>query len=329
MFRSITLVALSLTLITIGLGTFVHTANSGLGCPEWPGCYDKPLVDIASANTPGFNPSSAEKLARVRIDIRVHRYMAGLICLSILILSAWVWALRRNRMRATVLIMISLALVILQALLGLITLRHSLLPVAVASHLLLGFFLLLLLFLLFLTVGETRPPRIPGTPLACRLHAWLGVMVVIGQLALGGWASANYAGLACPDFPGCQGLTWADYDFREGFAIDFAGDPIGGRNIMPLPAQAAIHWAHRMGGLVACLLLTLLAIAMVANGHGRHIRNAGIGLAMLTLIQTGSGIAAILMRLPIVIEILHGVMAGLLLLMVAYAWILLKRDAKA
>jgi len=327
MFRSITLVALSLTLITIGLGTFVHTVNSGLGCPEWPGCYGKPLVEIASANTPGFNPASAEKLARVRIDIRVHRYMAGLICLSILILSAWVWALRQNRMRAIVLIMISLALVILQALLGLITLQHSLLPVAVASHLLLGFFLLLLLFLLFLTVGESKPPRMPGTPLVCRLCAWLGVMAVIGQLALGGWASANYAGLACPDFPACQGLTWADYDFREGFAIDLADDPIGGRDIMPLTARAAIHWAHRMGGLVACLVLILLAITMVANAHGSHVRKTGIGLALLTLIQTGLGVAAILMRLPIAIEILHAVMAGLLLLMVAYAWILLNRYA--
>lgn len=327
MFRSITLVALSLTLVTIGLGTFVHTVNSGLGCPEWPGCYGKPIVEIASANTPGFNPASAEKLARVRIDIRMHRYMAGLICLSILILSAWVWALRQNRMRATVLIMISLALVIFQALLGLITLHHSLLPVAVASHLLLGFFILLILFLLFLAAGTSRPPRMPGTPLVCRLCAWLGVMAVIGQLALGGWASANYAGLACPDFPGCQGLTWTDYDFRQGFAMDLADDPTRGRNLMPIKARAAIHWTHRMGGLIVCLLLTLLAITMIANVQGSHVRKAGIGLALLTLIQTGSGVAAILMRLPIAIEILHAVMAGLLLLMVVYAWILLNRHA--
>ena len=83
----------------------------------------------------------------------------------------------------------------------------------------------------------------------------------------------------------------------------------------------------RMGSLIVCLLLTRLAITMVANAQGSHGRKAGIGLALLTLIQTGSGVAAILMRLPIVIEILHAVMADLLLLMVVYAWILLNRYA--
>ncbi|MFM8441808.1 MAG: COX15/CtaA family protein [Methylococcus sp.] len=327
MFRAITLFALTLTLFTIGLGTFIHTADSGLGCPQWPGCVGKPMSEIVSANTPSFNPASEEKMARVRIDIRSHRLMAGWVCLSILILSSWVWALRQHRMRATVLIMISLAVVIAQAMLGIFTLNHSLLPVAVASHVLLGFLILLLLFLLLVTVRASKSPPVATSPLTFRFQAWLGLLLVMGQLALGGWASAHYAGLACPEFPGCQGLTWADFDFRGGFAINLDSDPGEARTLLPLKARAAIHWAHRMVGLVTWLLLTLLAIMMAANKHSRHVQRTGVGLALLIQIQTGSGIAAILMRLPLVIEVLHAIMAGLLLMMMAYIGIVLSRQA--
>jgi cytochrome c oxidase assembly protein subunit 15 len=140
---------------------------------------------------------------------------------------------------------------------------------------------------------------------------------LVAQIALGGWTSANYAALACPDFPTCQTQWWpAIADFEAGFDVihDLGPDYEGG--VLDHPARVAIHFVHRLGALVAAILLGLFAATLLRTVDGR-----GAGAAVLTALaaQLGIGISIVLFGVPLAVAVAHNGVAAILLLTVVNA----------
>lgn len=316
MLRFLSLLAVILTLLAIAFGAYIRASAAGLGCPDWPGCFGRALT-LEELDSPSHLEGRARgDAAQNRIDSRIHRYSAATVGVAVLLLSALVWTLPRHRLRITLWTMASLSLLILQAMLGLWALEHRLLPLAVTGHLLFGFALLLSLYRLHLATGPADHPAPAGA--GPRWLARLALLLLLGQLALGGWTSTHSAGLACPDFPGCLGQTWPDADYRDGFTLRRESAPNSPEAPPPLPARAAIHWSHRVVGLAAYLAITALAIVISAGSRSGKLRNAAILLSVLVLTETALGVAAIALRLPVPLLVAHTVVAGLLLVNLTY-----------
>src|SRR5690606_18178161 len=147
-----------------------------------------------------------------------------------------------------------------------------------------------------------------------RVFAMAAMLLVIGQIALGGWVSSNYAAVACTDFPTCHGEWWPAMDFARGFdptQHDIGPNYLGG--MLYGEARTAIHVTHRLGALGVTVVLLALAGALWRHGLGRL---AGLLLAALAL-QVGLGISNVMLNLPLAVAVAHnGGGAALLLALV-------------
>jgi cytochrome c oxidase assembly protein subunit 15 len=144
-----------------------------------------------------------------------------------------------------------------------------------------------------------------------RLWAALGLAIAVTQIALGGWVAANYAALACIDFPTCHGEWMPDMDFAHAFQLvrELGRTADGGH--LAYEALTAIHWTHRVGALVTLVYLGVLAIALLRTGAcARH----GMALAVVLGVQIALGIANVLAGLPLAVAVMHNAAAALLLL---------------
>jgi cytochrome c oxidase assembly protein subunit 15 len=232
-----------------------------------------------------------------------------------------VW--RRERIVPAWFVVALLAIVILQGALGMLTVTRLLKPLFVSLHLLFGFTTLSMLWWLVLTL-RPMPRRAfningavrAGAVAAARRLALLGLIALSLQIALGGWTSSNYAAMACPDVPTCQGRWWPQADFRSGF-IPLQGPTANPQfnydgGVLDNPARVAIHLTHRVGALVASLLL--LAAAIAALRLGGSAAAAGLGLLLLLALQLGIGVSMVLRGFPLWLATAHNAGAALLLL---------------
>ncbi len=316
-FFVLTLVALLTAFVVIVLGAYTRLSDAGLGCPDWPGCYGQIAVPDAGHEVAEANSRFPDRPVHHGKAWRemVHRYAAGLLGVAIFGLALLAWANRRARGQPLRVPLLLLALVIFQALLGMWTVTLLLKPVVVTAHLLGGMTILALLFWLLLGQFFHAPPA-PGTQ--DRLLPWAvaGLSVLVLQIFLGGWTSANYAAVICTEFPACRaGDWWPAADFGEAFVlwrglgVDYEGGVLGAE------ARTAIQLAHRVGA--ALTVLVLLGVAMRALfGQGRSARLAGGAVVVLLCVQVGLGIANVLMIRPLWIAVFHNAVAALLLLSV-------------
>jgi len=318
LYYKVALAATLLALVVVVLGAYVRLSNAGLGCPDWPGCYGhigapEAREHVVQANEafPG-RPVEAAKAWKEMI----HRYVAGTLGLLILWLAVMAWRRRHEAGQPVALPTVLLGLVIFQAALGMWTVTLLLYPAIVTSHLLFGLATLSLLWWLssrglgLYGVGADNGDR------WLRPLAALALLLVVGQIALGGWTSSNYAALACPDFPTCQGTWWPTMDFGEGFRIghQLGVDYEGG--ILDGPARTAIHMVHRIGALVVFLLLVDIAVLMLVKARTRVVKRIALVIMGLLATQVGLGIANVLAGLPLPIAVAHNAGAALLLLTV-------------
>jgi len=319
-------VAAIIAFCVIVLGAWVRLSHAGLGCPDWPGCYghitwpDAP-TEVATANQ-AFpeRPVEADKAWKEM----VHRYLAGTLVLLVLAINWLVWrggqALQRTRSVAAVL----LVLIVFQALLGMWTVTLKLLPLVVMGHLLGG---LTTMALLVWIAARSRPHGMgaPATlPDRLRGPVIAALAVLAMQIALGGWTSANYAALACPDLPTCGGAWWPDTDFGEGFRLwrEVGVDYEGG--ILDQPARAAIHLSHRVGAVVT---LVVLALAALRLRGASATRRTGSLLLALVCAQFLLGLMNVALKLPISNAVAHnGVAAALLATLI---WLLGKSGSRS
>ncbi|WP_162559977.1 COX15/CtaA family protein [Methylotetracoccus oryzae] len=319
--RALALIAVILTLATIALGAYVRSADTESRCAPWPACVQQPdSPPDRSLRAGASGRKTAEMMARVRLDIKTHRYVAGAVGLSVLLLASLVWTLPDNRPKATFWAMASVCMVVMQTALGLWTLEHALLPLAVTAHLLLGYSILLALFLTHLAV-DSKPraaSSFGGAGPGRRWAARIALLLLLSQLLVGGWTSTHQAGLACSEIPACLQQLWPESDQISDFAWGQQGASQNGLVWLPEQQRAAIHWAHRISGLLLGVALTLIAVIMAWHRRDADLRPAALLLGLLVLATTGTGIAAVMFRLPVTTVVAHTLLAGLSLLSLVY-----------
>jgi cytochrome c oxidase assembly protein subunit 15 len=301
--RALALLSLFLSFDLVVLGGFTRLSDSGLGCPDWPGCYGhvSPLgaqQPIASAEA--AVPTGAVTPAKAWIEM-AHRYSATAIGVLVIALAALaIFERRRGRVDASPGWAVATVLwIVAQGAFGALTVTMSLYPGIVTLHLLGGLGLLALLVI----QAETYDPQ----PLSLRPALRLGLAVVAGlvlvQIALGGWVSTNYAVLACREFPTCQGSWWPDMNFAAAFVLQRPLGASGNGGFVPFAALTAIHMAHRFGAYVVVPAILLLAWRLAASGAAA--RPWARALAGVALWQLASGLGNVLLGWPLVVAVAH------------------------
>lgn len=314
--------AFALCLGVVVLGAYVRLSDAGLGCPDWPGCYGHltptgAAADQASAAAGYTIPLHTGKAWREMI----HRYAATTLGLLIIIIAALAYVWRRDRIVAPLYAFALLAIVVVQGVLGMLTVTWLLKPLVVTLHLLFGLTTLSLLWWLVLTLGRRRggawgaATAFLGQPLQrTRRLAAVGLVALALQIALGGWTSSNYAAVACPDFPRCQGAWWpaTDYDSAfvlwRGLGVNYEG------GVLDQPARVAIHFTHRLGALVATLALLWAAAAVLRHRRDVPSRRAAFAVVIALALQLTIGITTVLEGFPLWLATAHNAGAALLLL---------------
>lgn len=305
------LVAILLTMMVIALGAYTRLTDAGLGCPDWPGCYGmlqlpkEHHAEMAAA----LYPERPLEPHKARNEM-VHRYFAGSLGLVIAAIFLLSWRLQR---KLVLLPAVLLGLVIFQAALGMWTVTLNLFPLVVMAHLLGGFSLLTLLWLyrrqLHLQLAGKAPAPVPESTGLRRLGSW-ACLVLLLQIALGGWTSANYAALSCVELPLCHSGWSEQLRFGEAFDLHLGHDNYE-FGVMSKEARQTIHISHRLGALLTLLVVGAFALRLYQAG-GLHRRQAQLVLALLGL-QFSLGVANVWLLLPLGNAVAHNFVAANLL----------------
>jgi len=316
-----------LALAVVVLGAWVRLTDAGLGCPDWPGCYGVltvPQGEEALARAERFRPDRPVDVGAAWREM-VHRYAAGLLGLAVLGLAAMAVYHRGDPRQPVKLPLAILGLIVVQSLLGMWTVTLLLKPLIVMAHLVGGFTTLALLFLLWRRRhAYPRPPREGLRGLAAFALIVLGV-----QVMLGGWTSANYAALACPDVPLCQGQLWPrDMDFGEAFVMWRGLGTDYEHGVLDGPANTAIHMSHRLGALAVTLVLGALGFALLRRAAELRVRVATVLMLAALLAQLAIGISVVWLQLPLVLATAHNAFAALLVLALVNLNLVLRRDTR-
>ena len=315
-FHKLVSVTMVLTFVLIMLGAFVRLSDAGLGCPDWPGCYGNlmphhsaDVIRAAEAVQPGGPVSMAKAWKEM-----LHRYLAMVVGALIAAIMFSAWRNRRAWNQSPILAILLGGAVIFQAALGAWTVTMLLKPAIVTSHLLGGITILSLLAWLHwrqVARQSSRPAWAKGimSSSGLRMFALLALVVLFGQIALGGWVSTNYAALACADLPLCDGKLLPAMDFANAFHIvrPLGIGPDG--ELLKLEALRAIHWTHRIGAVIAVLVVGSFALMLLKIETGR--RAAKMLLVMLT-VQVLLGISNVWFSLPLGVAVAHNGIAALL-----------------
>jgi cytochrome c oxidase assembly protein subunit 15 len=309
------LVTAVIAFVVIVLGAWVRLSHAGLGCPDWPGCYGQltwPAESHEILRAEQAFPDRPVEGHKAWKEM-VHRYLAGILVLLVVAINVLAWRKGNRAAGLRGLAALLLVLILFQAALGMWTVTLKLKPIVVMAHLLGGLTTFgLLLWLTWRSGGRKQGLR---EFTAARGLILAGLAVLLLQVALGGWTSANYAALACPDFPACQGQAWPETDFGEAFVLwrEIGVDYEGG--LLDLPARTAIHLAHRIGALVVLAVLGLLAVRLLRRPATRA---EGATLAALLAAQILLGIQNVVLSLPLPNAVAHNGMGALLLAMMLW-----------
>jgi heme a synthase len=325
--QALRLFTLFLTFDLVLFGAFTRLTDSGLGCPDWPGCYGNtsPLgAHHAIAAEQAAMPTGPVTQAKAWIEM-LHRYLATGVGALILAMAVASWQSWRASGRAGAARLqgalspwwatLTLFWVILQGAFGALTVTMKLFPAIVTLHLA-GALVLLALLALQVVRGN---PAIQRLVMPAGLRRWvvLGFVMLSAQILLGGWVSTNYAVLACNDFPQCQNRWWPEMNFSQGFelwrhlGVTGTGEPID------FSALTAIHYAHRLMAYVVLAMLALLAWQLNRSEAWRaHSRT----LAALVGLQLATGLSNVVLDWPLLSALLHT--GGAAALVLTLAWVL-------
>lgn len=311
--------ATALACVVVVLGAFTRLADAGLGCPDWPGCYGHltwPTTDEHVVAAEALFPETPVEHDKTWPEM-VHRHFAGTLGLLILAITIITWR-RATKTGEPVPRMHTLGLlllVIVQAAFGMWTVTLKLWPQVVTAHLLGGFATLSMLWLLLQRLGPWQwsvSPEVLSRLRGVRPLALLVMVLVVMQIALGGWTSSNYAALACTDFPTCHGEWWPAMDVARGFNLAQSIGPnyLGG--LLEGEARTAIHMAHRLGALVVSVSVLLLVVRL--SRLGGVCKPIAFTLLGVLLLQVSLGVSNVLAHLPLAVAVAHNAGGALLLL---------------
>lgn len=312
----ICLITTILAFIVIMLGSYTRLENAGLGCPDWPGCYGKLIAPHSPQQITQAEiayPGETVNIEKAWIEM-VHRYLAS--ALGILILIVCFLSFRRYRLPNQPIIIPLLLLVVLlfQALLGKWTVTMLLLPAVVMSHLLGGMAILVLLWIMALKLGNYFQYYNSTSVARFRFWAGLGLIIVILQIFSGGWTSANYAALICPDFPTCHGQFWPETNFSAAFNFGLAFNQHSAIQLLDTVVLTTIQMTHRAGALITVLYVGFLAFWILFSSRSPTIQWIAVAALLILIAQVALGILDVLLSQPLHVAVAHNGMAALLLL---------------
>ena len=323
--RALTLLTLFLTFDLVLFGAFTRLTDSGLGCPDWPGCYGNASPVGAQAQIHAeqtVRPAGPVTHGKAWIEM-THRYLATAVgvLITVMALASWLEARRRRAAISPWWATATLVWVCLQGAFGALTVTMKLYPAIVTLHLLGGIGLLALL--------AAQSEAFVPVPLALSDGLYRGLqgvaLLAALQVALGGWVSTNYAVLACSEFPACQGSWWPAMDFGHGFTLLRDLGETGAGDALPFTALTAIHYVHRLVAYAVFAAVGLLAWRLYRSDMPTQRRWAA-ALAAVALWQLASGLGNVLLGWPLLAAVAHTGGAALLITLLT---ILLMRASQA
>ena len=314
--RALTLITLFFTFDLVVFGAFTRLTDSGLGCPDWPGCYGSASPVGAQLHIEAAEsamPTGPVTQSKAWIEM-IHRYLATGVGVMILTLAVATWLARREQQRTAKVSgsenilaiwwpLATLVWVCLQGAFGALTVTMKLFPAIVTMHLLGGMVLLALLRAQSVRYSQVQEQ----TSLTVLSNAsWRLLMGGFGllwlQISLGGWVSTNYAVLACTDFPGCQGSLWPTMDFSQGFTLWRELGMGQDGSYISFQALTAIHYVHRLAAYVVFVVLLLLAFKL---NKVPALRNHARWLVGLTFLQVATGLGNVVLGWPLLAAVGH------------------------
>jgi cytochrome c oxidase assembly protein subunit 15 len=317
-YRKLVWITAFLTFDLIVFGAFTRLTDSGLGCPDWPGCYGMANPFLAHEQVSAAQaamPTGPVTVAKAWIEM-VHRYLAmgiGVLLVSLMVQAWRNWNKAKLPAYAPGVPTLLFVFVLIQGAFGAWTVTLKLQPVIVTIHLLLGMGLLALVTWLgcrqdlYQQSGRIIRASTPRWPYL------LAALVLALQIALGGWVSTNYATLACSDFPTCNGTYMPAMDFEHGFTLWRELGKTAAGHYIPMAALTAIHWVHRNFAVV--LVLVLGYAAWCARVDPR-LRPLARNIALVLALQACTGIATVYFSFPLTLAVLHNAGAAMLVLLV-------------
>lgn len=324
--RRLTLLAIVLTAVVIMLGAWTRLSDAGLGCPDWPGCYGH--LDVRKAISYVSERNTAEpgtyREAFKTVPEMVHRYFASTLGLVILIIAALAWRNRRAQLGANkteqqqpLWLPISLlVIVICQGILGKWTVTMGLQPTIVMLHLLGGFTTMTLLC--WLAAKLYNWPRFihDSNVRTLKKLSSITIIVVLIQIALGGWTTANYAAVVCTELPVCE-QGWKEHiNFSDAFVFwghehDKDDFEFG---VLANDARTTIHVMHRFGALIVFIIGITLALRISLAANSGFYRRFGFTIAGLLVWQVCLGLGNIIFKVPLAMAVAHNFFAVVLLI---------------
>jgi cytochrome c oxidase assembly protein subunit 15 len=257
----------------------------------------------------------------------IHRYAASTLGFIILVIAALAISTRKQRIVSLPLAVGLFITVVVQGILGMLTVTWLLKPLIVTLHLIFGLTTLSLLWWLFLSLrtGSRGGVRFAGASSSSvsaypdrtqpPYRAMLVALIALGiQIALGGWTSSNYAAVACPDFPKCQNSWVPETDYKDAFVLwrGLGVNYEGG--VLQHPARVAIHYTHRLGALAATLALLFAVVATLRRKVKPGARIAAYAVVAALALQLFIGASMVLKGFPLALATAHNAGAALLLL---------------
>ena len=338
--HALTVLTLFLTFDLTLFGAFTRLTDSGLGCPDWPGCYGNASPvgarhEIATAQA--AQPTGPVTHGKAWVEM-VHRYLATGVGVLILVLAAATWVVRWRRRRqpapegehATLSAWwpaATLVWVCLQGAFGALTVTWTLFPAIVTMHLLGAMVLLVLLCIQAVRYRQAAADRLPAAVSPALRNGLLATSaLLLLQIGLGGWVSTNYAVLACTQFPTCQGSWWPPMNFAQGFEIWRHLGVTGGGAPLDFSALTAIHYVHRLMAYAVFAALGLLAWQL---RRIPPLRPQARWLAGLALLQLATGLGNVLLGWPLAAAVLHTGGAAALAVVLTWAVCESRRGAAA
>lgn len=295
MYLKLVLTSCALAFIAVVLSAHIRLSDAGLGCTDWPVCYESnALRDRQTATTESRGYTTWQR--------KLHSQIVSLLGFLSIAITGMAWLKRRELRQSPLLPTLLTGLMAFLALFGIWAFAHLPRAVIVPVHLAGGVAMLVLLIWILLRQLPPATGIEPGQARAWRVYAGFGLALLVIQIMLGGWVSSNYAAIACTDFPLCRGSLLPPMDFS--YTLESDGHPLTEEKL------TAIHWMHRSGALLTLAYLGWLSLRITKLGG---LRKLGVSILALTSLQFGLGISNVLLGLPLAGVVLHNALAMTLL----------------
>jgi cytochrome c oxidase assembly protein subunit 15 len=306
-FQKLNWAVVFLTFDLILFGAFTRLSDSGLGCPDWPGCYGtsnpwRAMEEIRAAEV--AMPTGPVTVFKAWVEM-IHRYLAmsvGVLIIAQVVLAfKQIGAQRRLAIQGSLFLLV---LVCLQGAFGAWTVTLKLQPIIVSMHLILALILFSsMVWFAQRNDSKTISSKAQGKSLPITWIAFATITLLI-QIFLGAWVSTNYAVLACPDFPTCMGAWYPTMDWQNAFYLWRELGQAKSGEVIPMTALVTIHLTHRVGAIFASIVLLLLAIKALRHSQS-NISFWGKAILGLLALQIITGISNVVFQWPLVAALLH------------------------